>query len=237
MRVPDVREARRARRSLVTIAGVAGQVGCSTVATGLGAEDRGVFVGRPVDVLVCRAGGDSLVRAGYAAQLVTAWSGQRPVVAVTAADAAGPSRPVAARLGLLEPHTAGVVVLPFVRRWRELAAPGEEIGDLLRLPARDLPRVLRRYAGALGEVRDALEVRSLVVARPVPVRAPATAPATTPAAAVVAAAVRSVAGRARSGRTEAPVTTAQGRPESSRLRCTASQVLRYVGSSLRERRR
>jgi hypothetical protein len=118
---PGPLAARRAR--LLSVAGVAGGVGASTVATVLGAADRGVFVGRAVDVLVCRATGDSLIRAGRAAQLVAAAGGRGPVLAVTAADASGPSRPVTARLRLLEPHTAAVVVLPFVHRWRELAVP------------------------------------------------------------------------------------------------------------------
>jgi hypothetical protein len=163
-----------------TVAGVGAGVGASTVATALGLADRGTFVGRPVDVLVCLATGDSLVRAGYAAQLVTAWSGRRPVVAVTGADRAGPTRPVAARLRLLEPHTTAVVVLPFVRRWRELAAPPEEIRDLLRLPLTDQPRGVRRYATALTEVQAALELRSPTAARPAPWRAAPTFTNTAP---------------------------------------------------------
>ena len=176
-----VSTARGTRRSGVTVAGVGAGVGASTVAAALGVADRGIFVGRPVDVLVCAATGDSLVRAGYAAQLVTAWSGRRPVVAVTAAAAGGQSRPVAARLRLLEPHTTGVVVLPFVRRWRELAAPPLEIRDLLRLPLTDQPRGVRGYATALAEVRAVLDLRSPAAARHTPWRAAPTF-ASTPAA-------------------------------------------------------
>lgn len=168
-----------ARRGGVTVGGVGAGVGASTVATALGIVDRGIFVGRPVDLLVCLATGDSLVRAGYAAQLVTAWSGRQPVVAVTGADNAGPSRPVAARLRLLEPHTTGVVVLPFVRRWREMTAPPEEIRDLLRLPLTDQPRGVRRYATALLDLRETLERRSPTAARHTPWRAAPTSTRTT----------------------------------------------------------
>lgn len=138
------------------VAGVAGGVGTSTLAAAMGARDRGVFVGRAVDVLVCRATGDSLIRAGHAAQLITQTTGRKPVVAVTAADSSGPSRPVTARLRLLEPHTAAVVVLPFVRRWRDLSAPLDEARALFAVPQTDLPRPLRRYAGAIQSVVSAL---------------------------------------------------------------------------------
>ncbi|BBG01237.1 MULTISPECIES: hypothetical protein [Pseudonocardia] len=165
----------------MTVAGVAGGVGATTVATALGAADRGVFVGRAVDVLVCRATGDSLIRAGRAAQLVAQVTGRRPVLAVTAADAHGPSRPVTARLRLLEPHAAAVVVLPYVRRWRELAAPLDEVRGLLATPRTELPRNLRRFAGALRDLRAAVDGRSPAAARPAPGRAaPTTAPGRTP---------------------------------------------------------
>ena len=147
-------------RSRVTVAGVAGGVGTTTVAAALSAADRGVFVGRPVDVLVCRATGDSLVRAGQAAQLVAQAGGRRPVLAVTAADASGPSRPVTARLRLLEPHTSAVVVLPFVRRWRDLAVPLDEARALLAVPRTDLSRPLRRYAAAAQDLMAALGDRT-----------------------------------------------------------------------------
>lgn len=145
---------RRPAAPRLLVAGVAGGVGTTTVATGIAGVDRGVFTGRPVHVLVCRATGDSLVRAGRAAQLVAA-AGGRPVVAVTTADAAGPSRPVSARLRLLEPHAAAVVVLPFVRRWRELSVPLDEVRGLLTTPLTELPRPLRRFAAALRDLHAA----------------------------------------------------------------------------------
>jgi hypothetical protein len=115
-----------------------------------------VFVGRAVDLLVCRATGDSLVRAGHAAALIGQLTGQQPVVAVTAADSAGPSRPVTARLRLLAPNAAAVVVLPYVRRWRELSSPLDEARVLLTVPRTDLPRALRRYAGSAQDLLASL---------------------------------------------------------------------------------
>ena len=106
-----------AARRAPTVAGVAGGVGTTTIARALAGSDRGVFTGRPVDVLVCRATADSLVRAARAAYLISTQQQRRPVLAVNSGDVTGPSRPSAARMRLLEPHTAGVVVLPYVRRW------------------------------------------------------------------------------------------------------------------------
>lgn len=140
----------------MSVAGVAGGVGATTVAIAIGAADCGVFTGRPVDVLVCRATGDSLVRAARATQLMIADGHRRPVLAVTAADTSGPARPVTARLRLLEPHAASVIVLPYVRRWRELAAPLDEVRGLLGRPLTELPRALRRYAAAVRDVSRAV---------------------------------------------------------------------------------
>jgi hypothetical protein len=64
------------RRTGPLVAGVAGGVGTTMVATAIGGGDLGVFVGRGADVLVCRATGDSLVRAGRAAQLVISATGR-----------------------------------------------------------------------------------------------------------------------------------------------------------------
>ncbi len=94
-------------------------------------------------------------------------TGRLPVLAVTAADATGPSRPVTARLRLLEPNASSVVVLPFVRRWRELAAPLDEARVLLAVPRTDLPRPLRRYAASVDDVVAALLGRHPPPLRPV----------------------------------------------------------------------
>jgi len=125
--------------------GGGGGVGTTTVAAAIGGTDRGVFVGRAVDVLVCRATGDSLIRAGHAA-----------------------------RLRLLEPNAAAVVVLPYVRRWREVAAPLDEARALLAVPRTDLSRSLRRYATAV-DVVTALTGRPPTSPRPIRERAQTTA--------------------------------------------------------------
>src|SRR5436309_6694900 len=151
-----------------TVAGVAGGVGTTTVATAIGGRDRGLFVGRPVDVLVCRASGESLVRCGRAAQIVSMLTGAGPLVVVSPLDAHGPSRPLASRMRLLEPHVSGVLVLPYVRRWRELAVPLDEVRDLLHLEPTEVARPLRRYAAAAAQIRAALDLRSPTPARPAP---------------------------------------------------------------------
>ena len=138
------------------VAGVAGGVGTTTVARALAGLDRGVFTGRPVDVLVCRATADSLVRAARAAYLISTQQPRRPVLAVNIADATCPSRPSLARMRLLEPHTAGVVVLPYVRRWRDLATPLDDVAGLLSRPVTELPRSLRRFATAVHSLADSL---------------------------------------------------------------------------------
>jgi hypothetical protein len=158
------------------VAGVAGGVGTTTVAAALGGTDRGIFTGRAVDVLVCRATAESLIRAGRAAQLVTGAGGKRPVLAVSPADPGGPSRPSTARMRLLEPHTAAVVVLPYVRRWRDMAVPLDDLTVLARPPT-EMPRALRRYAAAVRDLRAVLGTppprrsdppRHLAVVRPAP---------------------------------------------------------------------
>jgi hypothetical protein len=168
--------ARRLRRGLV--AGVAGGVGTTTVATAIGGRDCGVFLGRPVDVLVCRATGDSLLKAARAAQLVVADGRHRPVLAVTPADASGLTRPVIARMRLLEPNTAAVIVLPFVRRWKELAVPLDEVRGLLSVPLTELPRPLRRYAARALELRMATGLPAPSARRPIAVPAPERTPPT-----------------------------------------------------------
>lgn len=158
---------RRTRRP--TIAGVAGGVGTTTVATAIGGIDSGVFTGGPVDILVCRASGDSLVRAGRAAQLIAADRHTRPLLVVTAADVSVPCRPVSSRLRLLEPHTRALLVAPYVRRWTQLSVPLDEVAGLLDRPLTDLPRVLRRYALAMRELCAAVPQPVVVTTAP-PIR-------------------------------------------------------------------
>ncbi|MBW0101428.1 hypothetical protein [Pseudonocardia sp. KRD291] len=95
----------------------------TTFAMAIDGIDRGVFVGRPVDVLVCRSTAESLQRAGQAAQLQTESTGSRPLFAVTATEPGGLSRAVSARLRLTSAYTARVVTVPLVRRWQDSTAP------------------------------------------------------------------------------------------------------------------
>jgi len=83
------RHPRAPRTEGLSVAGVAGGVGTTTLAVAIDAADRGVFAGQPVDVLVCRATGDSLIRAGRASRMVTVATGRRPLVAVLATDTTG----------------------------------------------------------------------------------------------------------------------------------------------------
>ena len=138
------------------VAGVGGGVGTSTVAAAVGGRDRGVFTGRGVDVLVCRSTGESLIRATRAAPCVAADGLGPPVLAVSHDARTGLSRPTAARLRLVEPHAAAVVLLPFVPRWREVASPLDEARDLLTRSPTGLPRPLREYAAAIGRLAAAI---------------------------------------------------------------------------------
>ncbi len=140
-----------------SVAGVGGGVGASTVAVLLGTTDSGVFTGRPVDVLACHDTGESLGRAGHAAQLITADGHRPPVVAVTATSA-GASRLISARLDLLAPHTLRVIVLPYVRRWREITTPMTEVRRTAHDPGTTLPRALRRYGAAARDLQHAVHL-------------------------------------------------------------------------------
>lgn len=141
------------RPRVPVVAGVGGGVGTTTVAAALHARDAGVCAGTAVDVLVCRATGESLRRA---AALVRALPGRAPVLAVTA-DLAVPGRgPVAARLRMVAADVAAVVVLPPVRRWRALADPVVEAATLLGCAPGGMPRPLRAYAAALRDLARAV---------------------------------------------------------------------------------
>ena len=133
------------------VAGVSGGVGTTTVATALGATDRGIFVGRRVDVLVCRSSADSLIRVARAAQLLR-HDGCRVVLAITSTDQTRPTRALVARVRLLEPNATSVVLLPYVARWRDLAAPLDAVRGLLGHRSTELPRALRGYAGAISDL-------------------------------------------------------------------------------------
>lgn len=150
-----------------TVAGVGGGVGTTTVAVAIGGTDRGVFTGRPVDVLVCRSTADSVIRAGRAAQLIGT-VGPRPVLAVTAVDGARPARALIARLRLLEPHAAAVVLLPHVGLWRAYASPLVTVRQILERPMAEMPRAARGYAQAIGELTGALAAGPKEILRTAP---------------------------------------------------------------------
>lgn len=153
--MPDHLPRRVHRPDGPTVAGVGGGVGTTTVAVALGGTDRGVFTGRAVDVLVCRTTADSVIRAGRAAQLIGG-VGPRPILAVTAVDGARPTRALLARLRLLEPHAAAVVLLPHVGFWRASAAPLDAVRQIFGRPMDEMPRAARGYARAIGELTAAL---------------------------------------------------------------------------------
>ena len=136
------------------VVGVAGGVGTSTVAAALGGLDLGVFTGRRADVVVCRATVASVLRAGRVAALCG-----RPVVAVTAVDTGKPSSALRSRLALLEPHTAAVVVLPWVPQWRDLVDPLQQLHDQLAQPAGQLPRPVGGYVAGVAAIHAALASR------------------------------------------------------------------------------
>lgn len=133
------------------VAGVSGGVGTTTVATALGAADRGIFVGRRIDVLVCRSNAESLIRVARAAQVLH-HDNYNVVLAISSTDPARPSRALMARVRLLEPNAAGVVLLPYVARWRDLTAPLDAVRGLLSRRPTELPRALRGYAGAISDL-------------------------------------------------------------------------------------
>ncbi|MHA6792428.1 hypothetical protein ACVGVM_02745 [Pseudonocardia bannensis] len=136
------------------VAGVAGGVGTTTVAVALRGHDAGRGVDTRTDVVVCRCTGDSL---RCAAALADRFGpGPRPVLAVTA-DGAVPTRgPLHARLRMIEPQFAALVVLPRVGRWRELTDPLTEAAGLFAQPVEELPRSLRAYVMALRRLASAV---------------------------------------------------------------------------------
>jgi hypothetical protein len=53
---------------------------------------------------------------------------------------------------MIEPQVAGLVVLPYVHRWRDLADPLSDAARLATDTVEELPRPLRGYARALAEL-------------------------------------------------------------------------------------
>ena len=147
------------------IAGVAGGVGTTTLATALRAYDRGREGARGVDVLACRATGQSL----HQAATVVAWLADngrpRPVLAVTSDQPGQLPNTARARLRMMEPRLAAVVVLPYVGHWREMSDPLTEAAMLSEFPAGELPRPLRSYGRTLATLTE-LVLRSGLLGGP-----------------------------------------------------------------------
>ena len=139
-----------------SVAGVSGGVGTTTLAAAINGIDRGVFVGRPIDVLVCRGTVESLQRAGRAAHLQADASGHRPLLAVTATDLRGLSRNVSAQMRLTSAYASHVVTVPLVRRWQESTTYLHDARSILTGRPAELPRPLRGYARAARDIRQHL---------------------------------------------------------------------------------
>jgi hypothetical protein len=131
-------------------------VGTTTLATALRGYDQGRAVDHGVDVLVCRSTGASLHAAATAIARLVAAGRRGPVLAVTA-DLPAPVRgPLRARLRMIEPQVSGLVLVPYVARWRELTDPLSEAARLSGHPVEQLPRALRGYGGAIARLAEAV---------------------------------------------------------------------------------
>jgi hypothetical protein len=150
-------------------------VGTTTLATALRAYDRGREGERGVDVLACRATGQSL----HQAATIVAWLADngrpRPVLAVTSDQPGAVHSTSKARLRMMEPQLATVVVLPYVGHWREMTDPLAEVALLSEQPADELPKALRSYGRALASLAE-LVLRSGLLGDPGPARTAACGP-------------------------------------------------------------
>ena len=148
-----------------SVAGVSGGVGTTTLAAAINGVDRGVFVGRPIDVLVCRGTVESLQRAGRAAHLQADASGHRPLLAVTATDLRGLSRNVSAQMRLTSAYASHVVTVPMVRRWQESTT---YLHDARSILTASLPSFLVRCAAtpALHVISASISARRILQTAP-----------------------------------------------------------------------
>ncbi|HZZ49613.1 MAG TPA: hypothetical protein VFE65_22220 [Pseudonocardia sp.] len=159
------------------VVGVGGGVGTTTLATALRGRDRGRAPDQGVDVLVCRATGDSLHAAAGAVAWLASAGRPRPALAVTS-DSPIPVRGMLrARLHQMHPWFVGLVVLPYVTTWRELADPLPSVARLAAYPVQELPRQLKAYATALERLTEVLLSSGLLHPGPRALSAAVTAPA------------------------------------------------------------
>lgn len=145
------------------VAGVGGGVGTTTVAAALRGQDRGRDVEHGVDVLVCRATGHSLQQAAVTVTRLAASGRPRPLLAVTTERPGAVRGAVRARLRMIEPQVAALVLLPYVPHWRELTDPLAEAAELSRGPGPHQPRPLRGYADALAGLAQRLVASRLLI--------------------------------------------------------------------------
>ncbi|GAA4558858.1 hypothetical protein [Pseudonocardia xishanensis] len=145
------------------VAGVAGGVGVTTIAHALRGHDAGIHRGQSIEILVCRATSESLVRAAHAIGRLD----QQPILAVNCTDSGRPGRAVMTRLHMIAPHTARTVLLPHVDHWRALSKPLDAVRELVDSPRRDLGRQARRWAEAVEQIAGATpRIASTIVPLP-----------------------------------------------------------------------
>jgi hypothetical protein len=145
------------------VVGVSGGVGTTTLATAVRGHDRGRTLDQGVDILVCRSTGESLHAAASMINWLVSVGQPRPVLAVTS-DGPIPLRgPLRARMRMMEPQVAGLVVLPYVSHWRELTDPLSQVARLSECPAEQLPKTLRGYGEAIGELAEVVLRAGLLV--------------------------------------------------------------------------
>jgi hypothetical protein len=138
------------------IAGVAGGVGTTTLATALRGYDRGRADEMGTDILVCRSTGESLHAAATAITWMVNAGSPRPVLAVVADQPVPVRGPLRARLRMIEPQAAALILVPYVGHWRDLTDPLAEAARLSEYPADQLPRSLRGYGEALAALAGAV---------------------------------------------------------------------------------
>lgn len=135
------------------VAGVAGGVGTSIISAALRALDcRTCQPNAPVDVLVCRATTESLVRAQYVLGRV----GAAPILAVVS-DVSGflgaPNVPASAHdlLRKIADDRTNAVVIPFVKSWRDVANPWQHAYATLE---QSPTRATRKFRTAIDQLVD-----------------------------------------------------------------------------------
>lgn len=133
------------------LAGITGGVGASTIGTVLGSGDPGLYrPGLSVDVLVCRSTASSL-----SASLTAVQSAPGTPVLLVVADASGkPPKTAAARMRMVQAHTAAVVFLPWVEQLRESDTPAQDLAAAVR--AAETPKWALPARAAFAELLDAL---------------------------------------------------------------------------------